>query len=54
LRLDLLVHENKKMLKSWKLFEKGGNYDEEEIKWYEGQMDEIETMINDCKKTRLE
>ena len=54
LKLDLLVHENKKELNSWKLFERGGNYDQDEIKWYKYHMDEIETMINDCKTTRLE
>ena len=42
------------MLSSCQLFDNGGNYDTAEIEWYQGQMDEINTMITTSKDTRLE
>ena len=42
------------MLSSCQLFENGGNYDKAEIEWYQGQMDEINSMITTCKDQRLE
>ena len=51
---DLLIKNNNDMLSSCQLFDNGGNYDTAEIEWYQGQMDEINTMITTCKDTRLE
>ena len=50
---DMLIKNNNDMLQSCQLFDNGGNYDTAEIAWYQGQMDEINTMITTCKDTRL-
>jgi hypothetical protein len=34
------------------LFDKGGNYDLEEVEWYRTQMKEINDMIENCKSQR--
>ena len=51
---DLLVKANEDMLKNCQLFEYGGNYSEEEVEWYRGQMNEINDMINAEKEKRVE
>jgi hypothetical protein len=40
------------MLSSCLLFENGGNYDQPEVEWYRGQMEEINAMIQTCKDQR--
>lgn len=42
------------MLSSCQLFENGGNYDKPEVEWYQGQIDEINSMITTCKEQRVE
>ena len=42
------------MLKNCQLFEAGGNYSDEEVEWYRGQMKEIDEMIEKTKEERLE
>jgi len=42
------------MLASCQLFENGGNYDKPEVEWYQGQIDEINSMISTCKEQRVE
>jgi len=50
----ILIEANNKMLKNCKLFENGGNYDQPEVDWYQGQMDKINTMIETCQGQRTE
>lgn len=50
---DLLKKQNNDMLASCQLFENGGNYDQAEIEWYQGQMNEINEMVDTCKEKRL-
>ncbi len=40
------------MLNSCQLFESGGNYSNDEIEWYRGQMKEINEMISKTKQER--
>lgn len=40
------------MLNSCSLFEKGGNYSQDEVDWYRGQMKEINEMIEKSKNER--
>jgi len=42
------------MLRQCQLFENGGNYDQREIDWYRGQMDEINEMVTKSKEARDE
>lgn len=51
---DLLVKANEDMLNQCQLFEAGGNYSEDEVSWYRGQMEDINQMINTAKEERLE
>lgn len=51
---DLLVTANGDMLNQCQLFEAGGNYSEDEVAWYRGQMDDINEMIINAKEERLE
>jgi hypothetical protein len=41
------------MLKSCTLFSKGGNYSEEEIEWYHGQMTDIDNFLLEIKEKRI-
>lgn len=54
LSLDLLIKQNNDMIKSCQLFDNGGNYDKPEIDWYQGQMDDINKMVETCKNQRKE
>lgn len=54
LELNLLIKQNNDMISSCVLFEKGGNYDKPEIEWYQGQIDEINQMVETCKQQRAE
>ena len=54
LSLDLLIKQNNDMIKSCQLFENGGNYDKPEVAWYQGQMDDINKMVETCKVQREE
>lgn len=40
------------MLKSCPQFDNGGNYSEEEIEWYRGQMSEIDQMFTSFMESR--
>ena len=51
---DMLVKANEDMLSQCQLFEAGGNYSEDEVAWYRGQMNEINEMITKAKEERLE
>lgn len=51
---DMLVKANEDMLSQCQLFEAGGNYSQDEVAWYRGQMDEINQMITKAKEERLE
>ena len=51
---ELLIKANNDMLSSCVLFENGGNYDKPEVEWYQGQIDEINEMVNTCKEQRSE
>ena len=42
---QMYIKQNADMLKSCPLFENNGNYSQEEIDWYRGQMDEIDGMF---------
>ncbi len=48
---DYLVQQNNEMLVQCQLFENGGNYSQDEVEWYRGQMKEINEMI---AKTKVE
>lgn len=50
----MLVKANEDMLSQCQLFEAGGNYSEDEVAWYRGQMNEINEMITKAKEERLE
>ena len=50
----MLVKTNEDMLSQCQLFEAGGNYSEDEVAWYKGQMNEINEMITKAKEERLE
>lgn len=41
------------MLKSCTLFSNGGNYSEEEIEWYHGQMTDIDNFLLEIKEKRI-
>jgi hypothetical protein len=41
------------MLKSCTLFKNNGNYSEEEIAWYRGQMTDIDNFLLEMKEKRL-
>lgn len=45
---------NNETLESWVLFENGGNYDKDEIKWYQDQMDKMNELVEVDMNTRLE
>ena len=49
---ELLVNQNNEMLNQCVLFEKGGNYSDQEIEWYRNQMREINEMITKTKDER--
>ena len=49
---DVLVTQNNDMLNSCQMFESGGNYSQDEIEWYRGQMKEINEMITKTKAER--
>ena len=51
---DLLIKGNADMLKACQLFEAGGNYSDDEVEWYRGQMKEIDEMIEKTKEERME
>jgi hypothetical protein len=51
---DLLIKANADMLKNCQLFEAGGNYSDDEVEWYRGQMKDIDEMIDKTKEERLE
>lgn len=42
------------MLKACQLFANGGNYSEDEIEWYRGQMKEIDTLFEEMSAKRKE
>lgn len=54
MQLDLLVKANIDMINGCLLFENGGNYDQPEVEWYRGQIEEINAMITTCKTQRSE
>lgn len=45
LQPDMLIKQNSDMLKACVLFEVGGNYSNEEVEWYRGQMEEIDSLF---------
>lgn len=49
---ETLIQLNDDMLNSCSLFEKGGNYSQDEVDWYRGQMKEINEMIEKSKNER--
>lgn len=52
-QIDLLVKQNADMLKSCTLFKNNGNYSEEEIAWYRGQMTDIDNFLLEIKEKRI-
>mmetsp|Transcript_35128 Transcript_35128/g.26222 ORF Transcript_35128/g.26222 Transcript_35128/m.26222 type:complete len:186 (-) Transcript_35128:1125-1682(-) len=51
---DLLLQQNNDMLNLCQLFEKGGNYSQDEVEWYRGQMVEINDLILKSKAEKDE
>lgn len=49
-----IIKQNADMLKSCQLFENGGNYSTDEIEWYRGQMDEIDSLFKTMVEKRTE
>ena len=49
---DTLIKLNNDMLKSCVLFDKGGNYSELEVQWYQDQMGEINEMLQNFRKEK--
>ena len=47
-----MVNQNNEMLNQCTLFERGGNYSQPEIEWYQNQMREINEMITKAKEER--
>ncbi len=46
------VKQNAEMLKSCQLFENGGNYSQDEVEWYRGQMSEIDSLFQTMIENR--
>ena len=51
---DLLIKNNNDMINGCHLFENGGNYDQAEVEWYRGQIEEINQMVSTCRDQRSE
>jgi hypothetical protein len=51
---ELMIKQNADMLKACALFESGGNYSEDEVAWYRGQMNEIDKLFAESKVKRKE
>ena len=43
--INTLKGHNKEMLNTCTLFNRGGNYSDQEVKWYDEQMNEINDML---------